>query len=164
MGPTCKTCRHASVQEIDKALLAGQPYRSVAKQYEASPPSVYRHQQDHLPAAMVKAVEAAELAHGGTLLEQLQSLQTKVLGILNKAEQAGDLRTALMAVREVRGTLELVGKITGELVNRHQVSGTIGHLIMPDKSLEELEDRARRLDALETGVVDSTGVVVEDGV
>lgn len=68
-----------------------------------------------------------------------------------------------MAVREERSTLELVGKVTGELVNRHQVSGTFGHLIMPGKSLEELEDRVRRLDALGAGVVDSTGVVIEDG-
>ena len=102
------------------------------------------------------------MAHGGSLLEQLKELQVKALGILTKAEQAGDLRTALMAVREVRGTLEVVGKITGELVSRHQVSGTFGHSIMPDKSLEELEDRKRRLDALLAGVVDSTGVVVED--
>ena len=64
MGQTCKTCHHPNVQAIDKSLLAGEPYRSVARQYEASPPSVYRHQQDHLPAAMVKAVEAAEMAHG----------------------------------------------------------------------------------------------------
>jgi len=68
MGQTCKTCHHPDVQEIDKALLAGEPYRSVANQYEASPPSVYRHQQDHLPAAVVKAVEVAEVAHGGTLM------------------------------------------------------------------------------------------------
>lgn len=158
MSVTCKTCTHPAKEEIDKALLAGTAYRSVAKQYEASPPSVYRHQQDHLPAAMVKAVEAAAVAHGGTLLEQLQGLQAKVLGILTKAESAGDLRTALMAVREMRGTLELVGKVTGELVSRHEVS--ISHLIMPGKSLEELEDRARRLDVLEAGVVE--GEVVED--
>ena len=153
MGQTCKTCHHPGKEAIDKALLKGEPYRSVAKQYDASPPSVYRHQQDHLPAVMVKAVEAADVAHGESLLEQLKGLQVKALGILTKAEQAGDLRTALMAVREVRGTLELVGKVTGELVNRHEVSGTIGHLIMPGKSLEELEERERRLDALLAGVV-----------
>lgn len=118
MSRTCATCIHPEHEAIDKTLLAGQPYRSVARQYEASPPSVYRHQQEHLPAAMVKAVEAAEVAHGGSLLEQLEGLQVKALGILTKAEQAGDLRTALMAVREVRGTLEVVDKITGELVTR----------------------------------------------
>jgi hypothetical protein len=161
MSVTCKTCTHPAKEEIDKALLAGQPYRGVAKQYEASAPSVYRHQQDHLPAAMVKAVEAAEIAHGDSLLEQLKWLQVKALGILTKAEQAGDLRTALIAVREVRSTLELVGKVTGELVSRHEVS--VSHLIMPGKSLEELEDRARRLDALLAGVVEGTGFVLEDG-
>ena len=108
----------------------------------------------------MKAVEAAELAHGGSLLEQLEGLQVKALGILTKAEQAGDLRTALMAVREVRSTLELGGKITGELVSRHEVS--FNHIIKPGLSLEELEARIQRLDALEAGVVDSTGVVVGD--
>ena len=160
MGRTCATCIHPEHEAIDKALLAGQPYRSVARQYEASPPSVYRHQQDHLPAAMVKALEVAQVAHGGSLLEQLNGLQIKALGILTRAEQAGDLRTALMAVREVRSTLELVGKVTGELVSRHEVSGTFGHLIMPGKSLEELEDRARRLDALLPGMV-VDGAVIE---
>ena len=161
MAITCKTCTHPAKEDIDKALLAGTPYRSVAKQYEASPPSVYRHQQDHLPAALAKAVEAAEVAHGDSLLEQLKWLQVKALGILSKAEQAGDLRTALMAVREVRGTLELVGKITGELVSRHEVS--FNHIIKPELSLEELEANMVRIKALEAGVVDSTGVVVEDG-
>jgi len=95
MSRTCTICTHASKEDIDKALLAGTPYRSVAKQYEASPPSVYRHQHNHLPAAMVKAVEAAEVAHGDSLLEQLKGLQVKALGILTKAEQAGDLRLRL---------------------------------------------------------------------
>ena len=71
MSRPCATCIHPDKEAIDKALLAGQPYRSVARQYEASPPSVYRHQQDHLPAAMSKAVEAAGVAHGGTLLQQI---------------------------------------------------------------------------------------------
>ena len=79
MARTCTVCTHPSKEDIDKSLLAGTPYRSVAKQYEASPPSVYRHQQDHLPAAMVKALEVAEVAHGGTLLEQLGTLQAKSL-------------------------------------------------------------------------------------
>ena len=89
MARTCTICIHAAKEDIDKALLAGEPYRSVAKHYEASESSVYRHQQDHLPAAMVKALEVAEVAHGGTLLEQLSTLQTKALELLTKAEESG---------------------------------------------------------------------------
>ena len=66
---------------------------------------------------MVKATEAGEVAHADSLLDQLQCLQRKALDILAGAEKAGDLRTALMALREARGTMELVGKVTGELVN-----------------------------------------------
>ena len=115
MSRTCTICTHSDLGLIDAALVAGEAYRSVAKRFEASAPAVYRHQQDHLPVALAKAKEAGEVAHGDSLLDQLQSLQTKALAILARAEAAGDLRTALGAIREVRSTLELVAKITGEM-------------------------------------------------
>ena len=58
--------------------------------------------------------------------------------------------------------LELLGKHIGMFVDRKEF--TVNHTIKPELSLEELEARIQRLDALEAGVVDSTGVVVEDGV
>ena len=41
MSRTCTVCIHPSKGDIDKSLLAGEPYRGVARQYEASAPSVY---------------------------------------------------------------------------------------------------------------------------
>ena len=46
---------------------------------------VYRHQQGHLPATMLKTREAEEVAHADGLLAQLQSLQQKTLEILARA-------------------------------------------------------------------------------
>ncbi len=43
------------------------------------------------------------------------------------------------------------------------VSGRIDHGILSEFSLEELEARIQRLDALEAGVVEGTGYVVEEG-
>ena len=57
--------------------------------------------------------------------------------------------------------LELLGKHMGMFVDRKEV--TVNHTIKPGLSLEELEARIQRLDALEAGVVDSTGVVIEEG-
>ena len=57
--------------------------------------------------------------------------------------------------------LELLGKHIGMFVDRKEL--TVNHTIKPGLSLEELEARIQRLDALEAGVVDSTGVVIEDG-
>ena len=71
-----------------------------------------RHQQGHLPATMLKAREAQQVAHADGLLAQLQSLQQKALEILVRVEGTGDLRSALAALRELRGTVELTAKLT----------------------------------------------------
>ncbi len=119
MPRTCTVCTHPAREEIDKALLDGGPYRGVAERYGASASAVYRHKQDHLPKALVQAVEAQVVEHGANLLDQLQDLQQRALRILDQAEAAGDLRTALAAVREARGCVELLGKATGQLAEKH---------------------------------------------
>ena len=52
------------------------------------------------------------------MLSQVKHLQTRALTILDKAEGAGELRTALGAIREARGNLELLAKLLGELDER----------------------------------------------
>ena len=116
-------------------------------------------------------------------------MQAQASSILVKAEAAGDLRTALAGVKEIRGTLELIAKLTGELVNRHEVNVsffTIEHHIraiyaeLPIEVLERRLDKLNELIAahdLETDTVVSSeelwgpngkgrvvdGTVVEDG-
>ena len=118
MPRTCTICASPQHQAIDQALVAGTPYRAVAERFAASPPSVYRHQQGHLPATMLKAREAQEVAHADGLLAQLQSLQQKTLEILARAEGTGDLRSALAALRELRGTVELTAKISARWLGK----------------------------------------------
>jgi hypothetical protein len=85
---------------------------------------VRRHRGTHLPTAMVKvkANAAADVVHADNLLEQARELQAKALGILAKAEGAGDLRTAVAACREARGCFELLARLLGEIHARPQVA------------------------------------------
>ena len=122
MPKTCSVCSLSSRVEIDQALVAEVPLRRVAEQYGTSATTLHRHKKDHLPAALAKAHDAEEVAQADDLLAKLVGLQDKALNILGQAEEAGDLRTALMAVREVRATMELVGKVTGELVHKQEVN------------------------------------------
>ena len=64
--------------------------------------------------------QAEDVAQADDLLGQVVGLQVKALAILERAEKDDDLRTALMAVREARATMELVAKITGELVHKRE--------------------------------------------
>jgi len=112
---TCTVCRNVCRQAIEAALIAGTPFRRISSEYVVSESAVRRHAARHLPARLAKAKEAEELADAGSLLAQVRSLQEKALSILAAAEKAGELRTALMGVREARECLLLLARITGEL-------------------------------------------------
>jgi len=115
-------CDHPERHGIDKALVSGTPYRSVAKRFRLSESAVYRHKTEHLPAHLSKAREAEEAARADDLLEQVRHLQAHALDILECAEKAGDLRTALAAISQARGNLELLGKLAGDLDERPVVN------------------------------------------
>ncbi len=134
-------CDHSQRHGIDEALVSGAPYRSVAKRFELSESAVYRHKTEHLPAHLLKAREAEEVAQADDLLDQVRHLRTHALEILERAEKTGDLRTALAAISQARGNLELLGKLAGELDERPVVNLNV--------SPEWLELRAVIVGALE---------------
>ena len=127
MPRKCTVCEHEKVEEINRLLLEGVSLRDIAGQYSISKTALHRHKKDHLPAKLVKAQEAREIAKADSLLDQVTELRDKALSILDKAEQAGDLRTALQGVREAKGCLELLARLQGEL----QEQATVNILINP---------------------------------
>lgn len=81
-----------------------------------------RHKGNHLPARLVVAKKAAEVAEADDLLAQVRGLQASTLDILKAAEGTRQYRTALGAIREARGNLELLAKLLGELDERPVVN------------------------------------------
>jgi hypothetical protein len=141
MPRRCTVCDHPQRHGIDEALVSSTPYRSVAKRFGLSESSVYRHKSEHLPAHLLKAKEVEEVTQADELLDQVRNLQAHALDILERAEKAGDLRTALAAISQARGNLELLGKLAGELDDRPVVNVLV--------SPEWLELRAVIVGALE---------------
>jgi hypothetical protein len=127
MPRSCTVCSHPERGLIDDALLAGAAYRHIAARFNVSTGALQRH-REHIPFHLLKAQDAAEVAHADNLLEQVKHLQSRALTILDKAEASGDLRTALSAIREARGNLELLAKLLGEL----QQEGTVNVLVAPE--------------------------------
>jgi hypothetical protein len=164
MPRVCTVCRHPDLEAIDKALVAGEPLRNIAERTGTSATALFRHKADHIPALLVKAQEAGEVARADSLLDHLLNLLAKAMDILTKAGKAGDLRTALMAIREARSTLEVVGKVTGELVTKVEHGGSVDHHVLPgfsDEQLRALVAKAEHL-ALEQGLTVIDGEIVGD--
>ncbi len=126
MARSCTVCTHPERAAIDKALVSGEAVTAVASRYlSVHQMALYRHKDEHLPARLVKAQDAAEAANADTLLAQVRTLQARALGILDTAEGTGQLMAALGAIREARGCLELLGKLMGELDERPVVNVTL---------------------------------------
>jgi hypothetical protein len=118
MPRSCTVCEHPDREAIDEALVGGASNRSLASLYDVSEAAVRRHKANHLPARLVMAQAAEEVAQADDLLDQMQDLQARTLAILEAAESTNQHRTALSAIREARSNLELLAKLLGELDER----------------------------------------------
>src|SRR5437867_3820584 len=96
---TCTVCRHPAREAVNAALVASEPERAIASRFGVSRCALQRHKANHLPVLLTKAVAEAEIVEAETLVGRMETLERKSLSILARAEQAGDLRTALAAIR-----------------------------------------------------------------
>jgi hypothetical protein len=136
MPQICSVCRHEKHEEIDRALLNQQPYRTIADHWSVSKTALIRHRMDHLAKKLAKATAAAELvkpespapavdvveahvvkekAEADTLLEQLQRIGRDTREILEKAKGSNNHELALKAIARVEKQLELLGRLLGQL-------------------------------------------------
>ena len=123
MSPICTICRHANQAEIDQMLVDGTSLRNIAKQFGTSATALHRHKK-HLAPALAVAKEAAQAADAGTLLDKVKQLLVDAQRLTAQAEQAKQLDVALRGIREVRGVLELLGKVSSELASREAVAAS----------------------------------------
>jgi hypothetical protein len=128
MPRSCTVCNHSERELIERALLAGEPFRNIAVRYGLSPSALVRHRTDHLPAALVRAHDSEQILRADSLLEDVRNAEGRAErlykaaeAILARALDVKDLRTALQAIRaaadvmaEGRQYLELRGDLTGE--------------------------------------------------
>ncbi len=122
MPRTCSICTHPKRAEIDVALIEGSVYRTIAVRFGPSETALKRHKKDHLPKTLTQAKEVQNVADADDLLAQLRALRNRSISILQKAEHAGDYRTALAGIREARGCVETLMEVEGELDRRGVVN------------------------------------------
>ena len=105
----CTVCDHQQRGDIEAELVAGASLRDIARRYGLSRAAVHRHRKGgHIVESLAKASEVADVTRGDDLLARVRGLEDRALRILDRAERAGELRTALRGVAEVRSTIKLL--------------------------------------------------------
>src|SRR6266850_1869211 len=112
MPPTCTVCRHAEREKIDADLIVGTPYRHIAARTGTSTGALQRH-RCHISNIVITAAETCEIDRGASLLKKIHAMEAEAQRLGAKAEREGDLRAALLAIRELGRALELQGKMVG---------------------------------------------------
>ena len=139
MPQTCTICRHAEREQIDADIVTGTPYRRIAARFGASATSLRRH-RCHLAAEVVHAAETSGHERGTSLLEKIHAMEAEAQRLGKKAESEGDLRAALLALRELGRAFELQGRMLGSFKPEAAAGQiiTVNVLVMPDKRNERL--------------------------
>jgi hypothetical protein len=122
MTRVCTVCKHKQLEEINKQLLNGTPYRDIAKHFELSSTSLHRHKERHIPTELSKAKEAREVAQADGLLDQVRNLRQKALNLLHQAETSNDLRAAGIFLKELREQIKLWAELEGRLATQPQIN------------------------------------------
>ena len=113
MPRVCTVCRHPEREAIDADLVGGQrTLRHIASSSAISTRSLQRH-RSHITAEIVHAAETCEQDRGASLLQKIQTIEAEAKRLGKKAESEGDLRAALLALRELARAFELQGRVLG---------------------------------------------------
>ena len=156
MSRGCKICKSNHLKAVDQAIINGKTLQEIADKYHFHVSTISRHKA-HIADKIRKACAVADAQDGATVMQRIEDLLQKANDLLDKAELSGDIRTALIAIRETRGCLELLAKATGQFTPETiliQVEPVLNTLVLILK--EEIKDDqvikrvAERLKAIET--------------
>jgi hypothetical protein len=123
-GRPCTICQHPKRDEIDRLLAPTDAnFAAISRQFAGiSEDALKRHKESHISKLLSKAEDIKEVVKADNLLEDIKRLREKATSILEKAEKAGDLKTALLGIREARGCIELLAKVEGQLKDGPQIT------------------------------------------
>jgi hypothetical protein len=124
MARTCTVCTHDEGHAINVALVQREPYRHIASRYGVTTGALQRHLREHIPRLLVKARENVEVSDAERLATELVSEKAHIRRLRDKAEEEGDLRTALAGCDKALKVLDLEARVaqviqTQPVINLH---------------------------------------------
>jgi hypothetical protein len=117
MDNRCTVCNHASLGEINQALMDGLPLSPLGAQYGLSSSALSRHLK-HLRSALTARDHQEHQAHQTALLDELELLKARLNRLFRKAEDLHSFHISLGCIQESIRLLALQEKIRHSLNHR----------------------------------------------
>jgi hypothetical protein len=129
MGRKSKIEAHPQRNIIITRLASGEEYSDIVRDIpDLTWDDLDYYKQNKLPEIISKSPDLkaeAEGIRGNDTLAEVRDLKVRAMDILEEAQGSGDLKTALLGIREARSCLELCMKAEGMIDDRPQINITV---------------------------------------
>ena len=118
MPRKCSICNAEDREKIDRALASGTAISAISREYSASEDSLWRHKA-HISKALVRSAERAGESLEDKLRLELDRIRERMWALQGQMQSDGDLRGALVALKEIRAVVDSMAAILAPPKTRH---------------------------------------------
>jgi hypothetical protein len=140
---SCKTCLHPERTRIDYLIATAAPLKPLATRFGLKPSSLYNHSKKHISPEYRAAVRLGPFEseerlrqlcaeNGVSIVETLRAVNAGVSARWLVAFEAGADDTFVSLTGQIRKNLELLARLTRELVPQASVVTTTNNLMLFD--------------------------------
>jgi hypothetical protein len=128
IGRQLTVCDHPKIEEINRRLLHGKTYRTIANDTGLSETALKRHKNgegqkpSHIPTTLARAQAAGEIAQADRLLDEMLKIQSKTFELLDRAEESNAISSWPGFLRELREQVKLMAELEGRLAAQPQIN------------------------------------------
>jgi hypothetical protein len=134
MPRKCTVCSYEQCAVIDKAIIAGESNRSIAKRHPGISESAIQRHRAHIKKAIAKAGEKREITNGKSAIQQFEEMLAEAERMY-RGTPADSVLTKATWFREWRGMMELGFKLGMEAQRQKQIYQDVTPAVL--KMIEE---------------------------
>ena len=113
MPKPCSICTSSQREAIDADIIAGKALNRIAKAFGVPATNMRRHR-----GHTIKLIAKANRSRAEDLLDGIEHLAAEAKRLQAMAEDLGDVRGAIAALRELTRITELAARVAGELKDK----------------------------------------------
>jgi hypothetical protein len=135
MAGYCRTCTSEDKAAIEALIVSGRSLSAVGRQFSMDRDALRRHRDRHMSMALtaLRAEQGTAVQIEATARDRVEGLVSKLEALVNRTHDEKRESMLLGASRELRASIELLARLSGELRPENQTTVQVLNLSTSDE-------------------------------
>jgi phosphotransferase system HPr-like phosphotransfer protein len=135
MAGTCATCTSDAKATIEALIASGQGLSAIERQFKITRDALRRHRDRHMSMALtaLRAEQGTAVRVEASARDRVEGLVAKLEALVDRTHDEKRETMLLGASRELRASIELLARLSGELRPEAQVQVAVVNLSTSDE-------------------------------